>query len=330
MSSQNKGIMALGHILVDGIGSASEALLARLGDLPSPAHIPPGDMEALCAFIRRGEGVGEMSWNLGGGVAITAKAAIALGLKSEVWASVGRDRHGLFLARELTKAGVVARLFESGKPTGVFCSFTIASGGKKIVVSPGAARDIRGLDIPAGAFHPAWIFYVDGLLIDRPDWLIEQAIKAKKAGMAIAMDLSTPANARAHGVELVEFAQEFCDIVFANEMEFDALGVLPERGAEAGTTWVVKKAGKGASALSGGRWIDAPVSETEPIDDTGAGDTFSAGFLAAFIQGFDGAQCLRFGNIAAATALRCSGSNFDTAVMKREFDAQRLAYESIK
>lgn len=320
MNSRSKGIMAIGHILVDGIGKATDAFSARWGKLSSPAHVPPAFMQELCDFIRdSGNGTG-VSWTMGGGVAIMAKAAQALGTETEVWASVGRDEHGRFLARELAETGIGAHLLASEGSTGVFCSFSTESGDKRIIVSPGAARDIRGFEIPEAAFHPGWIFYIDGLLIDDMVWLSTQAKRARKAGMKVAMDISTASNAKVHGKALKEFAQACCDIVFANESEFVALGGLEAMEPDSGTEWIVKKAGKGASMLRGGVWIDSTVSRMDPVDDTGAGDAFSAGFLTALLRGFDAAQCLRLGNIAAAATLRSRGSGFDSVAMKRDYN----------
>ncbi|MFA6366064.1 MAG: carbohydrate kinase family protein [Candidatus Hydrogenedentales bacterium] len=320
MSSRSKGIIAIGHILVDGIGKATDAFSARWGNLPSPAHVPPALMEELCDFLQGGENETEVSWTMGGGVAIMAKAARALGTETEVWASVGRDEHGRFLARALAESGVGAHLLASEGSTGVFCSFSTESGGKRIIVSPGAARDIRGFEIPEAAFHPGWIFYIDGLLIDDMVWLSAQAKRAKKAGMKVAMDVSTASNAKAHRKALVEFANVCCDIVFANESEFIALGGLAAIEPDSGTDWVVKKAGKGASMTREGLWIDSAASRIDPIDDTGAGDVFSAGFLTALLRDFDAARCLRLGNAAAAATLRSRGSGFDPVAMKRDYN----------
>ena len=320
MNSRSKGIMAIGHILVDGIGKATDAFSARWGKLPSPAHVPSALMEELCDFIRDSENGTEVSWNMGGGVAIMAKAARALGMETEVWASVGRDDHGRFLAGGLAEAGIGAHLLASERSTGVFCSFSAESGGKSIIVSPGAAREIRGFEIPVEAFHPGWIFYIDGLLIDDMVWISTQARKARKAGMKVAMDISTASNAKAYGKALTEFAQTCCDIVFANESEFIALGGLAAIEPGSGTEWVVKKAGKGASMMREGVWIDSTVSRIDPIDDTGAGDAFSAGFLTALLRDFNAAQCLRLGNVAAAATLRSRGSGFDPVAMKRDYN----------
>jgi len=321
--------MAVGHVLVDVIGDATESFIERFGDMASPAHVTPERMERFYSAIADDPGLlcAPLAWTAGGGISIVAKAALALGIPAEVWAGVGRDERGTFLARELAAAGAATKFLVSEVPTGMFCSIATPGGGKKIIVSPGAARAIRSAAMPAEAFHDGWIFYIDGLLIDSPAWLAEQAEKAKSKGMTIAMDLSTPANAGRHAAALLGFADSYCDVVFANEAEFQALGATAGLGARSTPKWVVKEGEKGATVYDRGRTEHAEALKTELIDDTGAGDAFSAGFLLAGLEGFDDRGCLRLGNAVAAAALRFRGSGFDPKALERAYEDERHAIE---
>lgn len=349
------GILALGHALADCIGRAPPALFESLRGMPSPAHIPPERMRALRALWpgpeggERGAGAeaaDSIAWSAGGGAVVTAKAASALGLKTELWASLGKDEEGDFLARDVAAAGVEAHFFFSNQPTGIFCRFSETGGEERIVVSAGAARDVRGTKLPGAAFRSGWIFYVDGLLIDSPVWLGDLAQRARERGMRVALDLSTPGNAARRAGELVSFAREFCDFVFANEAEYEALGPLARslplkgsggagaKGAPAGLAqdtskgapvWIVKRAARGAVLLSGGEALKAAAASVTPIDDTGAGDVFAAGFLRGVLQGEGGTVCLRLGNAAAAATLRYRGSSFDPGALARAYHAELTA-----
>ena len=312
---------------MDGIGRATDAFFERFGRLSSPAHIDSALMEEFCAALEGESPLTEepVAWSLGGGVAIMAKAALALGTSAEVWANVGRDGRGRFLTQEMAGAGAATHFLLSDLPTGIFCSLSTIDGGKRIIVNPGAARDIRGTDMLTASFRPGWIFYIDGLLIDSPSWLASQAEKAKAKRMTIAMDLSTPANAKRYASELVHFAEDFCDLVFANEDEFAALGQLPRHASKDKTAWVVKRGGHGSILLKEGRIEEAAAVKTEAIDDTGAGDVFAAGFLNARFEGRTDGECLRLGNAVAAAALRFHGSNFNPAALKRAYEDERLA-----
>jgi adenosine kinase len=58
-----------------------------------------------------------------------------------------------------------------------------------------------------------------------------------------------------------------------------------------------------------------------PFDATGAGDAFSAGFLAGEARGFPPERCLRLGNRIAEEVLRVSGSAADPARLRAAADS---------
>ncbi len=61
---------------------------------------------------------------------------------------------------------------------------------------------------------------------------------------------------------------------------------------------IIKDGANGSHAWRDGEYIHAPALSVSPIDTTGAGDVFNAGFLAAWRRGLDLADCLKWGNIA--------------------------------
>lgn len=60
---------------------------------------------------------------------------------------------------------------------------------------------------------------------------------------------------------------------------------------------VVKDGAGGAYGLEAGNLVHSPALPVTPLDTTGAGDAFNAGFLAARLEGKPLAECLRWGNI---------------------------------
>jgi sugar/nucleoside kinase (ribokinase family) len=58
-------------------------------------------------------------------------------------------------------------------------------------------------------------------------------------------------------------------------------------------------------ALEDGRVVQVPACPVEPLDTTGAGDSFNAGFLHAWLLGESLVSCLRLG--AACGALSTLG-----------------------
>jgi sugar/nucleoside kinase (ribokinase family) len=61
-------------------------------------------------------------------------------------------------------------------------------------------------------------------------------------------------------------------------------------------TVVMKSGADGAYACQGDRIYHVPALTINPLDTTGAGDCFNAGFLAAWIEGLPLEECLQWGN----------------------------------
>ena len=60
---------------------------------------------------------------------------------------------------------------------------------------------------------------------------------------------------------------------------------------------ILKAGSEGAYALQDGGVVHCPALPLEPLDTTGAGDCFSAGFIKARLDGHPLEDCLRWGNI---------------------------------
>ena len=65
---------------------------------------------------------------------------------------------------------------------------------------------------------------------------------------------------------------------------------------------ILKLGTQGAMTIERGELIHALALEVTPLDTTGAGDCFDAGFLYAWLNNLPMEQCLLFGNICGARA----------------------------
>ncbi|MDX9783484.1 MAG: carbohydrate kinase family protein [Spirochaetia bacterium] len=304
MGVNGAGLVAVGHVLLDYVGRAYGNAAKLCETLSTPAHVSASAMADIVEALGE-DGDAAHTWRAGGGSAIIAMAWAKLGLPAALVGCVGRDEGGALLRQLLGSVGIKLFLSESDKPTGRFCRVSTAKG-SKIIASPAAARDIRRFDPPDSFVSNAWVLHLDGLLIDEPAWLEGIAKRAKAAGMAVSLDVSTPFNAAKNGESLIEFSKKFCDFVFANENEWELLGKAASEAAfrKSETIWVVKRGERGASALDKGCWIDEPAARVlELEDDVGAGDAFAAGFLAAKAAGCDVSACLAGGNQSASLLL---------------------------
>jgi sugar/nucleoside kinase (ribokinase family) len=99
-------------------------------------------------------------------------------------------------------------------------------------------------------------------------------------------------------------------ICFPNEDEVLVLGDAVDAAvADVYEVLVLKRGSRGARVRRrGAEPVDVPAEPAAPVDPTGAGDAFAAGFLAAVLRGEDDAGCARAGVKAAAEAISRPGA----------------------
>lgn len=103
------------------------------------------------------------------------------------------------------------------------------------------------------------------------------------------------------------------DVVFANEAE--ALAMTGEQDpheairllAEICRCVVVKRGNRGAMAMMGSEFVDAPAEPADVLDATGAGDCFNAGFLYGWLAGTPLNDSVILANICGSRAVQAFG-----------------------
>ena len=70
---------------------------------------------------------------------------------------------------------------------------------------------------------------------------------------------------------------------------------------------MVKRGKLGCRIQHQGQVVDIPAITVTAVDAVGAGDSFDAGFLAAWLRGLDLAACARAGNITGALSTQSTG-----------------------
>ena len=103
------------------------------------------------------------------------------------------------------------------------------------------------------------------------------------------------------------------DFVFVNEHEarlYTGSATLEEsipHWRERKAITIVKLGEAGAVWIAPNRDIHVPRSAVKAVDTTGAGDSFNAGFLVAWMRGKSPEQCLKAGNKIGAESTRKAG-----------------------
>jgi len=89
---------------------------------------------------------------------------------------------------------------------------------------------------------------------------------------------------------------------------------------------VIKLGEKGCFIRSGTKNFIVPAFDVNPVDTTGAGDSFVGGFLAGLMRGWDIERCARLGNGVAGFKTQFIGATTSQMSMERvlEFMGERL------
>jgi ribokinase len=211
---------------------------------------------------------------LGGQAANVAAWVVELGGQSRLIAARATDLAAMLVASELANRGVqlVGPVVEGS--TGVIVALSDGSSQRTMLTDRGV-----GPRLDAGSFDAAWL--------DRCSWLhlpaysltaepvggaaLAAAAAARDRGARISVDLSSTAAITGFGVpafrDLLGILRP--DLVLGNRAETDLVGELP--GIE-----LISKLGADGVLVNGRHY---PAARTRPVDTTGAGDAFAAGYL---------------------------------------------------
>ena len=156
-------------------------------------------------------------------------------------------------------------------------------------------------------FHVSAYFLQDGLR----EGLKELFRAAHEAGLTTSLDTGWDPTERWDG-ELIDTLTEV-DVFLPNESEIQAITGCQDVLAglarlQNGRTLVIGKLGAdGCIAACQGRIIRQPAFPVEVVDTTGAGDSFVAGFLHAWLRRRTLEDCLRFASACGALSTRGIG-----------------------
>lgn len=302
-----------------GLGNALVDVLLRLksDSVLSEIGIQKGAMdmidEAQMIRIRASQEGLERSQAPGGSVCNTMRAMAKLGAQTGFIGKVGTDDVAAYYEEALKQVGV----------TPYFVRTKGISGSCTVLISPDGERTMGTFLGPAATLTPDEIttemlsayhtIYIEGYLLVN-EALVRQTMKRARAmGLQVALDLSNFNIVNAFRGLLEELIPQYVNILFSNESEAEAFTGLPAHEAlQELARWVdvaVVTVGKeGALVCGGGETVAVPASGGKPVDTTGAGDHFAAGFLYGRSQNATLEQSARIGSLLAGHVIGVVGA----------------------
>ena len=256
----------------------------------------------------------DMNLLLGGSSSITAFNLSRLGAAVTFSGVIGQDLFGHFVEEKLANGGVdlTGLRRAAGSKTGVTIWHS-CQGKRAAITYAGTSALLSAKDFPenllksARHLHVGAYFLLTRLHADAP----EVFARAKCLGLTTSVDCNyDPLESwNSHLLAVLPHV----DIFLPNEDE--ALKITRQRSAQEAARKlaalakmvVLKRGAEGALVVTGDTEFAIPAIPTKVVDSTGAGDSFNAGFLAAFLKGSELRACAESGALAGSRSVQYVG-----------------------
>jgi len=247
---------------------------------------------------------------VGGSASIFACGAARLGLAVALVAAVGDDAFGSFMLEAVGERGVDASSCPvvAGADTGLTVAL-VRDGDRAMLTAPGAIPLLTAQMVPpalvaaARHLHVASYHLLDGLRPGLP------ALVAAAHASGATVSVNPQGEVGGGSGEQLRMLVPSIDLLLLNDRERESLGRVD------GPLVVVKHGAEGAAAHSRDGVVRVAGHPVEVVDTTGAGDSFDAGFLAAWLAGEPLERALALGNACGALSTQALGGIAAQATM---------------
>ena len=314
-------LVGIGNAVVDVISQADDSFLDHMG-------IEKGIMQ-LIGRERAEVLYAAMEARVqtpGGSVANTIAGAGALGLNTAFIGRVNDDALGHFYAKAMTDHGIdfVNDPVAGGAvPTSRSLIFVSPDGVRSMNTYLGISTGLSSQDVPQAVTGNAKLMFLEGYLFDHDagKTAFREAARSTRAAAGRAgIAISDPFCVDRHRADFLSLIQHDLDFVIGNEAEIQSLFETTHLDDALMLTAgicdlvVCTRSGDGVTVMEGTSRIDVPVKKITPVDATGAGDQFAAGFLFGMATGRDLETCARNGTVCAREVISHIGPRPETDV----------------
>ena len=310
-------VVGIGNAIVDVFNQADDSFIEMMG-------IEKGIMQLV--ERERGEllyaAMKERVQAPGGSVANTIAGLGNLGLRTAFIGRVHDDALGRFYAQSMAESGTAfpnPPVAGGELPTSRSMIFVSPDGERSMNTYLGISSELGPDDVSDDVAGEAVLLFLEGYLYDKPKGkqAFERAAKlCRNAGGKAGIALSDPFCVDRHRDDFRRLVKEL-DYVIGNEHEWSSLyqtdlsAALEQAARDAGVV-VCTRSGEEVILVRGEEMVTVPVNRVVPVDATGAGDQFAAGFLYGFATGQSLEVAGRMGCVAAAEVISHFGARPET------------------
>ncbi|MGB9233074.1 MAG: carbohydrate kinase family protein [Terriglobales bacterium] len=248
-----------------------------------------------------------MVLTLGSSSAIVAHNLASLGSQVGFQSLIGRDPLGQIALERLARSGVDTARVRKSESLGTGLSVILQRDKwRNILTYAGTITRLSFDDLDLDYLSDARHFHLSSYYLQtglRPH-VPELFRRLKAAGLTISLDTNDDPEDRFEG-DLRQLLNQV-DIFLPNRREAckiaatDNLEAAMKKLSEVVPLVVVKLGAEGAVALRNNEKIVSAALKVNTVDPVGAGDSFDAGFLYAYLKGESLERCMAVGNVAGA------------------------------
>ena len=267
--------------------------------------IPGRDEEGL---------VKDLEMHPGGSAANTIVGLARFGIPTAFIGKIGSDEEGRILLSDFEREGVdTSAIIKAEGRSGTAMIFVDDDGHRAILVDPGVNDTIRFEEINLKAMEKAKLIHLTSFICKNGNDSFESQKRiVEELKIETSLDPGMPYVEK--GLRELEPLIRNLSIFMPNRMEIESLMNLDYKDAakeviSMGCKLVVVKMGeKGCYVTDGREEVVVKAFHSKPIDTTGAGDAFNAGFLYGYLKGFGLEDCGKLGNWVASKNIQRVGA----------------------
>ncbi len=314
MSEKKYQVVGIGNAIVDVLTRAEDTFLDQMGIEKGIMQLVEKDRAELlyASMSERVEAPG-------GSVANTLAGLGNLGLRTGFIGKVADDALGRFYADSMEKDGtdyVNPPTKNAEHPSSRSMIFVSPDGERSMNTYLGISAELGPEDVSEEVASEAEFVFLEGYLFDKPkgkDAFVKLARACRAAGGKAGIAISDPFCVERHREDFLSLIENELDYVIGNEAEILSLYQNGDLDADLAAVAAIcplvvcTRSGDGVSIVKDSVRTDVPVDKITPVDATGAGDQFAAGFLYGLVTGADMELAGKMGSASAGEVISHMG-----------------------
>ncbi len=309
-------VYGIGNTLIDIFFNVTDKQLQELSLHKGTMHLITLERRTeLLEFIRPAT----PHYSCGGSAPNTMITLSLFGIKTALAGKIGEDEFGNIYREKLSELDIVSELKTCSSSTGSSIILISPDSERTMNTYLGANREFCVDDINPALIAEADYFYFTGYMWDTENQ--KQAILktieiAEKNDTKIIFDVADPFAVSRNREDFLDLIKNHTFITFANGEEARILfdnydpGECAKSLGKLCPVAVVKNGKLGSYIYSDRKLMKVPVKGKAPVDTTGAGDTYAAGFILGLCRNFSLYDSALLASFLAGEIVQQHGAQF--------------------